>query len=169
MQKIINRIMYGQQMSLSYFMFRGITKYDSEDKIVQEYNRLLEIEKDIILKHLTEEQATELYELEVEKIHFRIKRRQFVCKVEKIAYLGGRVILAEFWGKYYAKIDLGKYLYKFPKIKEEDVFHKVSPEEYHVFFGEKYEVDVSSEFIWLCGENVTGKINPEEYEWIVGE
>lgn len=75
MQKIINRIMYGQQMSLSYFMFRGITKYDSEDEIVQEYNRLLEIEKDIILKHLTEEKATELYELEVEKIHFRIKRR----------------------------------------------------------------------------------------------
>lgn len=79
------------------------------------------------------------------------------------------MILAEFWGKYYAKIDLEKYLYKFPQIKEEDVFHKVSPEEYNVFFGEKYEVDVSSEFIWLCGENVTGKINPEEYEWIAGE
>ena len=31
--------------------------------------------------------------------------------------------------------------------KEEDVFHKVSPQEYYVFFGEKYEVDISSEFI----------------------
>ncbi len=38
--------------------------------------------------------------------------------------------------------------------------------EYHVFFGREQEVNISSDFIWHFGENVTGKINPEEIEWI---
>ena len=96
------------------------------------------------------------------------KRREFVCKVSRIAYIGPTSILAEFWGEYYAMIDFSQFWDEFPELKrlqEPDVFRQVYVRGYHVRFGPDREVDVDTDFIWYRGIKVKEEINPEGYTW----
>lgn len=121
---------------LSYFEINKITEDDAKDEILQKFHRLEEIQQDILDKEWDSETAEAIYFEEVDRIFHAVKRREFVCKVDKIAFIDGYEIIAEFWGEYYAKIDFEKYMDKFPELKnlkDPDVFYKVYPDQYHVF------------------------------------
>lgn len=161
-----------------YFNLNNIDINNSSDEMVPRYERLLEIWDIYEGKMLSEDEARDRFDVEVGELYHAIKRRDFVCKVGRIAYLGDLKMIAEFWGDYYTEIDFEKIL-QLPEVQEKhpeleklrntEVFQKVYPAHYHVFFGEQENiVDVSSDFIWHYGNRITGKINKEQYKWIEG-
>ena len=166
---MIRMLLYTISKYLIYFDGANIDKEDSSHEMVVKYKRLMQILSDVIKSRMSNEQVAIQYENEIMKLFHQIKNKEFVCKVSRVAFLEGYSILAEFWGGYYTKIDLEIYMRENTCMKmlyDKKIFESVHPQEYHVFFGPQFEVDISSDFIWHCGENVTGKINPKEYEWI---
>ncbi len=115
---LISMVLYAEMKCHNYFKINKIGEDNVEDEIVQKYRRLVEIRNDIIHNQMPDELVSDKYETEVMKIYHKIKCREFVCKVDKVAYLGRLTILAEFWGKYYAKIDFEKYMNQFPELQK---------------------------------------------------
>lgn len=158
----------------NYFLFDGIEPKDTTNVMVQKYMRLRKIYEECLQKKLSDEEAKSLYGEEVEEFRYAIKRKEFVCKVSKVAFLDGMKMIACFWGDYYTEIDFEEVL-QLPEVQEQyselinlrkpEVFHAVYPEQYHVFFGEHPDwVDVSSDFIWYYGKRI--QVDESEYEWI---
>lgn len=162
----------------TYFDFNEIDKADTSNGMVQKYQRLQEIYDECLRKNLSDEEAHQLFGQEVEDLSYAIKCKEFVCKVSRVAYLGGMKIIAEFWGDYYTEIDFEDVLLlpevresypELEKLRNPEVFHKVYPAQYHVFFGERPErVDVSSDFIWHFGKQIKGTFHEENYDWVRG-
>lgn len=162
----------------NYFLFDGIESKDTSNVMVQKYMRLREIYEECLQKKLSDEEANSLYGEEVEELRYAIKRKEFVCKVSKVAFLDGMKMIAQFWGDYYTEIDFEEVL-QIPEVHEQypelinlrkpEVFHAVYPEQYHVFFGKHPDlVDVSSDFMWHFGKRIRQEIDVDNYDWIRG-
>lgn len=158
----------------NYFWFDGVNSKDTSNEMVQNYRRLREIYEECIQKELSDEEIHQLFGKEVEELRYAIKRKEFVCKVDQVAFLDGLKLIARFWGDYYAEVDFEKVL-QLPKVQERypdyerlrnpEMFHTVYPAQYHVFFGEYPDrVDVSSDFIWHYGKRI--QIDETQYDWI---
>lgn len=161
-----------------YFEFNGIDINNSSDEMVPRYKRLLDIWNACERERLSEDEARDRFSLEIGELYHAIKRRDFVCKVGRIAYIGGLKMIAEFWGDYYKEIDFDEVL-RIPEVQKRhpelenlrkpEVFHTVYPAHYHVYFGKQPEqVDVSSDFIWHFGKRIWKEIDVDNYDWIRG-
>lgn len=167
---MLQLVIYIQAKYLQYFDMREIDYENTNDDImVQKYRRLTEIAVDIMGKTITENEIRDKYYDEVNDLHFDIRRKEFICKVSRIAYINSTTILAEFLGDYYVEIDFSEFWEEYPelqKLKDPSIFCKVHVWEYHVRFGPNREVDVTSPFIWNFGKRIKEYINPEDYEWM---
>lgn len=162
----------------NYFRFNGMDIQDASQVMAQNYNRLREILKECRQKELSDEEMNTIFGTEVEKLYHAVQRKEFVCKVSKVAYLGDLKLLARFWGNYYVEIDFHDVLQRpevqknhpeYENLRNLDVFSCVLPDEYHVFFGKHPKrYDVSSDFIWHYGKEIKQQIDEDDYQWIKG-
>lgn len=161
-----------------YFEMNEIDIENSSNKMIPRYKRILEIWDTCLRERLSDDEAGARFSVEVGELYHAIKQRDFICKVGRIAYLGGMNMLAEFWGDYYVEIDFEEVLKlpeiqqkhpEFEKLQKPEVFNRVYPAHYQVFFGERPdEVIVPSDLIWSLGKWIREPVDTDKYEWVRG-
>lgn len=161
--------LYVEELYQQYIRTNAPARDDKYTKRVACCQRLKEIREDLCVSELPQLQRDKRHEEEIRRYHRNLKQRGFVCKIKRIAVVGDLMILAEFYGEYYRVIRFERYMDQFPDLqilRDADIFQKIHPDEYHVFFGGRFENGVSASFIWHYGDPIGDKIKPDKVEWM---